>query len=454
MNFDFKPQRSSLNGQPRSRRGPSGRRIAIPLLILVMLATGLYFSTGHRGSSVPATPEKLSVAAESLPTVPEIQRKVIQGAIQPGDTITSLLGHLFTPQEIHYLGQECKDVFPLSRLCAGQNYRLSLLDGSFEKLEYDIDQNDQLIILQGEEGFKVTREPIPYTVREEVVNSTIIANLFDAVVGSGESEVLAINLADIFAWDIDFIRDIQTGDSFKVVVEKRFRDDKPAGYGNILAASFTNQGKTFQAYLFKDGAQKAAYYDENGKSLRKAFLRAPLPFSRISSGFSLRRFHPITKTWKAHPAIDYAAPTGTPIKAIGNGTIIKIGYTRFNGNFVKLRHNNGMESLYLHMSRFAGNMKSTKRVSQGQTIGFVGSTGLATGPHLCFRMTQNGKPINPSRLKSTPDTPVSKANMATFQNSIAPLMARLDSHDSTETQVAIARQADRKNPSAEAQEIN
>ncbi len=372
--------------------------------------------------------EEIATVVESEPEVPEIRREVVQGAVQPGDTITSMLGHLFTPQEIHNLGQECKEVFPLSKLCAGQNYRLSLLEGSFESLEYDIDQEDQLIIRQGEDGLEISRKPIPYTVREEVVSGTIMANLFDAVVSSGESEILAINLADIFAWDIDFIRDIQAGDTFQALVEKRYRDGQPSGYGRILAATFTNRGEKFHAYLHKDGNRRTAYYDQNGKSLRKAFLKAPLSFSRISSGFTLRRFHPISKTWKAHPAIDYAAPTGTPIMATGDGIISKIGYTKYNGNFIKLRHSNGMDSLYLHMSRFAKNMKSGKRVTQGQVIGYVGSTGLATGPHLCFRMTQNGKPINPTKLKTASAEPISKAGMAAFKEAIA----RQSTHDKTQ----------------------
>ncbi|MEZ4598220.1 MAG: peptidoglycan DD-metalloendopeptidase family protein [Syntrophotaleaceae bacterium] len=440
MNFDFKPKKSSLSNQPRARRSLSLRRIAAPLLVFSLLAGGLFFMI-PRQETMEEPPEIVEPAREQA-LEPEIRREVVEGAIQPGETITSLLGHLFTPQEIHNLGQECKDVFPLSKLCAGQNYRLSLLGGSFESLEYDIDRDDLLIIRQGEEGFEVAREPIPYTTREEVVSGTIMSNLFDAVVGTGESEILAINLADIFAWDVDFIRDIHPGDSFQVLVEKRFREGNPAGYGRILAATFTNQGETFEAFLYKDGDQKAAYYDRKGKSLRKAFLRAPLSFSRISSGFSLRRFHPITKTWKAHPAIDYAAPTGTPIKAIGNGTIIRSGYTKYNGNFIKLRHANGIESLYLHMSRFARNMKTGKRVAQGQIIGYVGSTGLATGPHLCFRMTKNGKPINPNKLKKTPDAPISKANMKAYKASIQPLLAQLENPVAPETRKALARQAE------------
>jgi murein DD-endopeptidase MepM/ murein hydrolase activator NlpD len=376
-------------------------------------------------------PGKEGVANQpsTVRTIPEIRREVVRAAVLPGDTITSLLGDHFTPQEIHELARECKSIFPLSKLSAGQGYRLSLLNGAFESLEYDIDRNDQLIIRQGEQGFEVDRKPIPYDVREEVISATIVASLFDAVVSHGESEALAVNLADIFAWDIDFIRDIQSGDSFQVLVEKRFRDGVPAGYGKILAASFTNRGEKFQAFLYKDGDRRAAYFDEEGKSLRKAFLKAPVAFSRISSGFTMRRFHPISKTWKAHPAIDYAAPTGTPIMAIGNGTISKIGRSKYNGNFIKLNHNNGMESLYLHMSRFAKNMRAGKRVSQGETIGYVGSTGLATGPHLCFRMYKGGKPFNPNKLKSVAAAPVSKNNLADYKTSIAPLLARLEKGD-------------------------
>ena len=207
-------------------------------------------------------------------------------------------------------------------------------------------------------------------------------------------------------------------------MEKRFRDGKPAGYGSILAAQFVNQGETYRAIRFEDGDRPAAYYDLEGKSLRKAFLRAPLAFSRISSGFSWHRFHPITKTWKAHPAIDYAAPVGTPIKAVGDGAIIKKGYTKYNGNFIKIRHNSTYETLYLHMSRFAKSMRRGNRVSQGQVIGYVGPTGLATGPHLCFRMYRNGTPVNPNKVRSAAAAPISKKHLSEFESSIRPLIDR------------------------------
>ncbi len=219
-------------------------------------------------------------------------------------------------------------------------------------------------------------------------------------------------------------------------MEKRYREGKPSGYGRILAAQFVNQGKTFNAILFKDGERSAAYYDADGRSLRKAFLKAPLSFTRISSGYTMRRYHPITKTWKSHPAIDYAAPTGTPIKTVGDGTITRIGYTRGNGNFIEIRHVSGYASIYLHMSKFARGMSKGKRLSQGQVIGYVGSTGLATGPHLCFRMRKNGAPINPARIKAPAAPSVSAQNMAEFKAHAAPLLAQLDDMEIRQAQLA------------------
>jgi murein DD-endopeptidase MepM/ murein hydrolase activator NlpD len=448
MDFDFKPPRRSLIAQSFTKRRLS--RPAV-LVLLVLLAAGFLMIGRHSDKNGAQARAKI---APEQPPEPEIRREMVRGSIQPGETITSLLGHLFTPQEIYTLNQECKGIFPLSRLCAGQGYRLSLLNGAFESLEYDIDKDDQLIIRQGEEGFQVDRQPIPYMVREELVDATIMANLFDAVVSSGESEVLAINLADIFAWDVDFFRDIQPGDSFRALVEKRYREGKPAGYGRILAASFTNQGVTYQAFLYKDGERAATYYDEKGRSVRKAFLKAPLSFSRISSGFNMRRLHPITKRIQPHPAIDYAAPTGTPIMTVGEGTVTFAAYKRYNGNCVKVRHPGGWETMYNHMSRFGKGIRAGTKVRQGQVIGYVGTTGRSTGPHLDFRMYNNGRVVNPLKVKSPPALPVSAKNMENFQTLIAPLAARLENEAAGQTRLASTGQGRKKNTESEPEALN
>ena len=418
MNFDFHPPKSSSKSR---RRSTPRLRLWLFLVLGVLLVTPLFFRP-----TVTSTEANMSEpAALPLPQVPEIRKEIIKGTVAQGDTATGLLGDYFSAGEIYELSKLCKSVFPLSRLSAGQAYRLCLSNDDFERFEYDIDHDEQLIITREAQEFSVQKVPIPYTTETVGVRGKIETSLFEAVTSTGESDVLAMNLADIFAWDIDFILDIRKDDSFQALVEKRYRDGQWAGYGHILAAEFTNQGETFQAFLYQDGDRRPDYFDAEGQSLRKAFLKAPLSFSRISSGFTMRRFHPITKTWKSHPAIDYAARPGTPIKTVGDGIVIKKGYTRGNGNYVKIRHNSSYETLYLHMKGFARGIAQGKRVAQGQTIGYVGSTGLATGPHLCFRMYKNGAPVNPHRVKAPSAKPVSAENLADFKLKAAGLSASL-----------------------------
>jgi murein DD-endopeptidase MepM/ murein hydrolase activator NlpD len=428
VNLDFHPPRRA-NAKPRR---PPRRRIPL-LLFFLAVAVAVFLqirqpSPHTEAHTLPPQGETKAGLPEEAPPppVPEIRREFVEGTIRPGDTITALLGEYFTPQELLHLTSKSREVYPLSKICAGQPYKLCLVDGSFDHFEYDIDKEEQLIIRKEEDDIDLSRILIAYAVETDLVRGTISSSLFEAVAESGETPELTMSLADIFAWDIDFIRDIRVGDSFQALVEKRFRDGSPAGYGKILAAEFTNQGTTYKAFLYQDGDNRPSYYDGEGNSVRKAFLRAPLAFSRISSGFTMRRYHPVTKTWKAHPAIDYAAPTGTPIKTVGDGTITKKGYTRYNGNYIKIRHNNSYETIYLHMSGFGKGIKQGKRVLQGQTIGYVGSTGLATGPHLCFRMYNNGSPVNPNKVRAKAAPPVSKKRMAEFKASIAPLLARLE----------------------------
>jgi murein DD-endopeptidase MepM/ murein hydrolase activator NlpD len=418
----------------KTRKAAPRLRIWLLLLLVALLIVPLFLrqtvTSTEANMAAPETPKP--------PPIVEIHKEIINGTIASGDTASALLEDFFTPAEIHELGQQCKPIFPLSGLSAGQAYRLCLSDNAFERFEYDIDRDEQLIISREAESLSIKRIPIPYTTETATVQGTIESSLFEAVTGTGESDVLAMNLADIFAWDIDFILDIRQGDAFKALVEKRYREGQPAGYGRILAAEFTNQGTVFKAFLYQDGEQRADYYDADGQSLRKAFLKAPLSFSRISSGFTKRRFHPITKTWKAHPAIDYAAPTGTPIKSVGDGIVIKKGFTKGNGNYVKIRHNSSYETLYLHMKGFAKNIGEGKRVGQGQTIGYVGSTGLATGPHLCFRMYKNGSAVNPNQVKVPAAQPVSKNNQADFNVQAAELSARLSGQPQVKTASAQA----------------
>jgi len=401
-------------------------QLLIFLFLIIVYVSFFLGGVTQTEGSIP--PDQLTTAADSkieFSFKPEIIENENPRTIKKGDTITALLGNYLSTQQILQLVRQSKNIFSFSKLCIGQPYRIFLNDGQFNSFLYEIDRDEQLLIQRHGNEFKISRIPINYDVTTEVINGTISSNLFEAVAKIGEEAELAINLAEIFAWDIDFMLDIREGDSFRAVVEKRFLKGHPAGYGRILAAEFVNQGKSYRAILFSDGSGKTNYYDPEGRNLRKGFLKAPLDFTRISSGFTMRRYHPITKTWKAHPAIDYVAPTGTPIKAVGEGTVERIGKTRGNGNFIEIHHPNGYSTLYLHMSKFAKGIKKSKRVLPGQIIGYVGATGLATGPHLCFRMRKNGKPVNPNKVKMPTAPAISSENMAEFSTLAAHLLAQL-----------------------------
>ncbi len=394
------------------------------MLFICFTVAGALFVALNGGQ--PTDTDKSSVRAND-------SNKTIRGVIQQGDTVSSLMGGYLSPKELHELTLKCEEVHPLSRISTGQPFKLSLEEGVFKKFSYDIDDNDKLVIHVDDQGFSVSREPIQYLVEKAVVHGAITSSLFQTVVDIGESEGLATQLADIFAWDINFFHDIRKGDSFEAVVEKRFRNGHPASNGRLLAANFTVQGKRYQAFYFQDGKHPPGYYNLDGRSLRKAFLKAPLSFSRISSGFNMKRRHPITKRIKEHPAIDYAAPTGTPVKTVGNGIVTFASYRKYNGNYVKIKHPGGWMTMYNHLSRFGKKIRPGTKVTQGQVIGYVGSTGLSTGPHLDFRLYKNGKPVNPLTIKSPPARPISTANIAEFRVITAELMALMENPQPQQT---------------------
>jgi murein DD-endopeptidase MepM/ murein hydrolase activator NlpD len=402
-------RRQTLHSTTNLNRILSRKVLWVALTVIVLIVVVL--------SSLPVVKPPVVVTPTITVPLPSRERS-LTGVVRSGETLSTILAPYLSSQELHGL--------TVTTLTAGHEWQLTLFDNQLQRFVHDINGDYQLVITRSTDGTATAaRVAIPYTYAEHAVGGIINDSLFAAMTTIGEEDSLAIILADIFASDIDFIRDIRQGDTFRVIVERRLRDGQPNGYGKILAAEFSNDGKTFRAFRFQDGKKKPAFYDTAGKSLRKALLRAPLPFSRVSSGFTMRRFHPIAKTWRAHPAIDYAAPTGTPIMAVGDATIIAIGRTAGNGNYIKLKHAGGLATMYLHMSRFAAGMRQGKRVKQGETIGYVGSTGLATGPHLCYRMTRNGVPVNPAKIPTTPGEPISRGALESFRAQQAPLLAKL-----------------------------
>lgn len=349
---------------------------------------------------------------------------VTEATIAPGDTLAAILGKHIAPADIHRLSQESRE-FRLSRIQAGQSYRIITRDGEFLSFEYAISPLERLVIRAERDEYLIDIQAEPQHFRTETASGTIEQNLFEAVKKGGEDAELAVNLADIFAWDIDFCKDLRQGDAFTVVVEKRYAGDAFLGYGRILAAEFTNQGRVLRAFHFSGKSGRGGYFDEKGQALRKAFLRAPLSFRRISSGFTTSRLHPILNVRKPHLGIDYAAPEGTPVWSVGNGVVVEKGYNQAAGNYVTIKHNPTYTTRYNHFSRFAKGIEKGKTVRQGDVIGFVGSTGYATGPHLDFRMYKNGQAINVLENPKIAADPIPAGNMAAFRAKVDPLLAML-----------------------------
>jgi murein DD-endopeptidase MepM/ murein hydrolase activator NlpD len=308
-----------------------------------------------------------------------------------------------------------QSVFNLRHLRAGNQLAIgrSVL-GELRAVRYRIDADRVLMISPLGDDFHSEIQTIPSETQVAGVTGAIHDSLFGAVIEAGEKPELAMRLADIFGWDLDFYTDPRPGDTFRVVVEKKILSDgERASYGRILAAEYVNGGRVYRAVLFHDPAGNPAYYTPDGKSMKKAFLHSPLKFAApITSHFSMHRFHPILKEYRPHLGIDYAAPTGTPVQTIGDGRVIFAGLKGGSGNLIEVQHSNGYTTYYMHLSRIL--VRNGQGVEQGQRIGLVGMTGLATGPHLDFRIQRRGEFLNFERLPLPPSDPVSKRDWSEF----------------------------------------
>jgi murein DD-endopeptidase MepM/ murein hydrolase activator NlpD len=288
------------------------------------------------------------------------------------------------------------------------------VDGDLREIDYKIDPDRMLKIIPSESGFTAEVKEIPSKIEVTTVSGQLDDSLFNAVEQAGESPEIAMRLAQIFGYDLDFYTDPRKGDTFRVLLEKKkYANGQTAGYGKIFAAEYDNGGKKYQALLFHDEFGRPGYYNADGKSLQKAFLRSPLKFSApVTSHFSNARYHPILKTVRPHMGTDYGAPIGTPVQAIGSGRVLFAGLKGGEGNMVHISHSNGYETMYLHLSRMY--VRAGEHVEIGKTIGLVGSTGLSTGPHLDFRILQKGQYKNFEKLGLPPSDPISKKNLPEF----------------------------------------
>ncbi|MCP5339827.1 MAG: M23 family metallopeptidase [Sinobacteraceae bacterium] len=314
----------------------------------------------------------------------------------------------------------------LDRLHVGEALKLSVRGTELVALERRLSPSETLKVVRAEGGFSsdVIDNPLEKDIR--TTTGTITSSLFQAASAAGIADKTALQIADIFAWDIDFVLDIQRNDSFSVTYEHLSQDGRPIGDGDILAVEFVNAGKTYRAVRFTSPDGTSAFYTPDGQSLRKAFIRAPVQFSRISSRFNLQRRHPVLNRIRAHKGVDYAAPTGTPVHASGDGKVAFVGVKGGYGKVVEIAHAGGVTTRYGHLSRFPKGLSQGMRVRQSQVIGYVGMTGLATGPHLHYEYMVRGVHKDPQKVILPKAEPVPAALMADFRRATAPLLATLD----------------------------
>ncbi|MCX5895452.1 MAG: M23 family metallopeptidase, partial [Proteobacteria bacterium] len=309
----------------------------------------------------------------------------------------------FSGPQIAGLVEASGSIYSLAKIKPGQNITLTCNRSTREimALQYEIDFKSQLLLKRSAHGFTAQLQDIPLSSELKRMSLEIKNSLYEDGISAGLSPQKILELTDIFPWDIDFFADLRRDDTCKILYEEKKRDGKIVAEGKILAAEIMKNGIVYQAFYYESPKEKGAYYDAQGKSMQKQFLKSPLRFRRISSGFSKNRFHPILQEYRPHYGIDYAAPAGTPIEAVADGTVICAGWREGYGNYIEIRHAGTCVSSYGHLSTFVRGIKKRRTVNQGEVIAYVGATGLATGPHLDFRITINGKFINPLSLKNT-----------------------------------------------------
>jgi murein DD-endopeptidase MepM/ murein hydrolase activator NlpD len=405
---------------PKFRFSPKNSRLKLrftprtALLAAFVVVTGLagpYFSIQREAlRKMDAVP----IAAASVAPAPQPSLKEIVGRFQRNQNITdALLEQGISAPEIARLIASTRPVYNLARVAADRPYWVVVNStGALYGLRYAVDETRYLTVYRDGDEYVPVMKDFPFDRRRELVEGEIHGSLFQAVTDAGESDRLALDLAAIFTYDVDFYTDIQPGDTFRILVEKDYLDGKFHRYGAILAAQLHNGNKEFTGYRFRTSGAGFEYYAADGRSLKKSFLKSPLKFARVTSRFTHARYHPILKVVRPHLGVDYAAPTGTPVVAVASGTVTSAGASGGSGRAVHLRHGEGLETMYLHLSRVL--VRPGARVEQGQVVGLVGATGLATGPHLDFRVLRRGRYVNPASLIVPPAPPVGPGDSARF----------------------------------------
>lgn len=417
-----------MRGDPRGRH-PVATVAVGALSISVVLAA---FGFAPSSSDLPVR-QSLVVDEIALipPPVSETQEHafVSEERIHRGDTLGTLFERLGIddPGAVAQLRNDPLAARVFRELRAGK-WVMARTDGGgvLHSVVLPLGSRDRSLVIEREgEQLKITEQPLATETHLQMRSGEIRSSLFAAADDVGLPDAVAIQIAEIFASDIDFHRDLRKGDRFSVVYEARYHQGVPVGAGRVVAAEFANQGKVFRAIFFEAEAGKGGYYTEEGKSLRKAFLRSPIEFSRVTSGFSMR-FHPILQKWRAHKGVDYGAPVGTRVRATGDGIVEFAGRKGGYGNVVILRHQSKYTTLYGHLKGFASGVRAGARVSQGDPIGYVGMTGLTTGPHLHYEFRVGSEHKNPLSIIFPQAQPLSPQALESFRATAGPMLSRLE----------------------------
>lgn len=377
-------------------------------------------TTGANNTPAPVKDEPLIMYGMVVDSM-----DMVRDYVEPNQVLSDLLLRYHTDyQTVIDIAEASKEVFDVRRFQSGKPYTILMRCDSISKascLVYEI--TDVEYVVYNLEQDTIYRDKKPVETREKEAHGTISSSLYETLKESGASSLLALSLADVYAWAIDFYH-LQEGDSFKVIYTENYVNGQSVGIEQIKASIFRHHGNDFYAFYYENDSTRD-YFDENGNSLRKAFLKSPLKFGRITSPYNPNRMHPILKKVRPHLGVDYAAPHGTPILAVGDGVITVATYKRNNGNYVKIRHNSTYTTQYLHMSAFADGIKPGAKVMQGDVIGYIGSTGLATGPHVCFRFWKNGYQVDPLKIDIPPSEPIKEAYREDYEEHMKYWMERL-----------------------------
>lgn len=430
----------------RSIKNEILRKIA-PLAIVTV--AGLSYALVDRiepDGGTPAVPEASRTAetpSDPAASTPPAEKAVhaTHGSIAKGASFfVEMTRAGISPVEIDQMVRAARKTFNFKRVRPGQMYTIyGSNPGMLDSLHFTIDSERTLAVSRGEKGFDARIDTLPYTVEHFVTRGVIHSSIYNSLLSNKANVDLSSYLAVIYQWDIDFFKDIRKGDTYAILFSQKVYSDGTKKLGDVLAARVFTQGREHHAFLYESKNGGRAYYDAKGNSLQKSLMRAPLKYRRVSSSFSYGRRHPVTRRVKPHLGVDYAARPGTPVRSTGDGSVLVAGYHSGNGNYVKIRHNSRYTTYYLHLSKFARGIRKGARIRQGQVIGYVGSTGLATGPHLCYRIKVGNRFVNPRTIRLPSKEPVPSTETQLYSVTRDSYLVRLFEVNLQEHTQAVAR---------------